>query len=207
MIVVVEQYNSHKYEHLLDQMFRQRARVFHERLGWDVTVIDGRERDTYDDQAPVYVLYTDDDTRVVKGSLRLLPTTGPTVLADVFSDTLPAGAHLCSPGIWECTRLCIDDRSVKGERDKLHVSLVLVVALAEIAAKVGIRSIVGNLDSSMLRLYRHIGCEVEVLGATGRYGRPVYLGLFPVAEPIIERLRQKLDGPALARSPRETLAA
>jgi acyl homoserine lactone synthase len=192
MIVVVEQYNAHKYSDLLNQMFRQRARVFRDRLGWDVRVEDEKERDRFDDQAPVYVIYADDQAKVVKGSLRLLPTTGPTVLSDSFSDTLPADADLCAPGIWECTRLCIDDASFGSERDRLHACLVLLVGLADVAVKAGVQSIVGNFDAAMLRLYRHLGCKVDILGVTGRYGRPVYLGLFPVAEPIVERLRRKL---------------
>ena len=45
MIVVVEQYNAYEFSSLLDEMFRLRARIFHERLGWDVQVADGKERD------------------------------------------------------------------------------------------------------------------------------------------------------------------
>ena len=93
MIVVVEQYNAHEYSRLIDQMFQMRARVFRDRLRWNVNVVEGRERDKYDDEGPVYLIYTDERAREVKGSLRLLPTTGPTLLADIFSDTLPAGVH------------------------------------------------------------------------------------------------------------------
>ena len=85
MIVVIQQYNAHEHSDLLDEMFRLRARVFRDRLRWDVQVADGKERDKYDDERPVYLVYADDESRKVKGSLRLLPTTGPTVLADIFS--------------------------------------------------------------------------------------------------------------------------
>jgi N-acyl-L-homoserine lactone synthetase len=51
----------------------------------------------------------------------------------------------------------------------------------------------------MLRLYRRIGCEVEVLGSTQRYGRPVYLGLFPISETILRRVKDRLPD---ARPPR-----
>ena len=89
MIVIVEPHNAGKHAHLLEQMFRMRARIFHDHLGWDVVVKDGMERDKYDEQSPVYIIYTDEDGHRVKGSLRLLPTTGPTLVADFFSDTLP----------------------------------------------------------------------------------------------------------------------
>ena len=84
MIVVIEASNAHNYASLLDAMFRLRARVFRDRLRWDVEVRDGRERDRYDDKGPVYIIYTDDEAREVKGCLRLLPTTGPTLLKEFF---------------------------------------------------------------------------------------------------------------------------
>src|SRR5580704_753348 len=128
MIVVIERYNAHEYSHLMDQMFRLRARVFHDRLGWDVEVADGKERDRYDDEGPVYIIYADDEARQVKGSLRLLPTTGPTVLADIFSDTLPDAVNLSAPTIWECTRFCVEDHgtSRRGHREELIASGVLI---------------------------------------------------------------------------------
>jgi acyl homoserine lactone synthase len=105
MIVVVEPHNASEYSNLTDEMFRLRARVFRDRLGWDVPVVDGKERDKFDDEGPVYLIYADDEAREVKGCLRLLPTTGPTVLTEFFADTLPEAAEFSAPTIWECTRL------------------------------------------------------------------------------------------------------
>jgi N-acyl-L-homoserine lactone synthetase len=64
--------------------------------------------------------------------------------------------------------------------------------LGEVAIKAGIESIVGNFDPTMLRVYRRIGCEVEILGCTRRYGRPVYLGLFPISEQILQKVQSRL---------------
>ena len=193
MIIIVEAHNAEKYAHLLEQMFRQRARIFHDRLGWDVIVKDGKERDRFDDENPVYIIYTDDAGRKVKGSLRLLPTTGPTLLADFFSDTVPDAAHLAAPTIWECTRFCLDeDIWQKDKEDILFASTVLLVALGDLAVLAGIESIIGNFDASALHLWRRIGCEVEILGSTARYGRPVYLGLHPISAAIVSRIKKKL---------------
>ena len=212
MIAVIEQYNAHEYSRLMDQMFQMRARVFHDRLRWNVRVVDGRERDKYDDESPVYVIYTDDRKREVKGSLRLLPTTGPTLLADIFSDTLPAGVHLSAPTIWECTRFCLDDRSLaSGPGYQLLLdSTALIAGSFEVAMRAGIETIIGNFDSSMLRLYRQLGCEVEVLGSTLRYGGAIYLGSHRLSESIVNKLRRRLDNlrSAIVRSPdRRMLAA
>ena len=209
MIVVLEQHNAHKYPYLIDEMFRLRARIFRDRLNWDVQVTDGHERDKYDDEQPVYIIYSDDEAREVIGSLRLLPTTGPTLLADVFSDTLPDAVHLSAPTIWECTRFCLDDKLLdRGQQHEiLFASAVLLEAVGEVALRAGIESIIGNFDASMLRLYRRIGCEVEVLGSTLRYGLPVYLGLHPISEPIIRRIKAKLTDTRLAFATRREIAA
>jgi acyl homoserine lactone synthase len=194
MIVVVERYNAREYSGLLDEMFRLRARVFRDRLGWDVEVTDGKERDKYDEQGPVYIIYADETARTVKGSLRLLPTTGPTVLGDIFSDTLPDAIELSAPTIWECTRFCVADSGTPGRRhrEELISSGILIAALGDVAIRAGIEAILGNFDSTMLRLYRRIGCEVEVLGSTERYGEPVYLGSFPISEPILRKVKGRL---------------
>src|SRR5205814_3225941 len=151
VIVAIEPHNACEYPNLMDKMFRLRARVFRDRLGWDVQVTDGKERDKYDDEGPVYIIYADDETQEVKGCLRLLPTTGPTLLADIFADTLPDAVHIRAPTIWECTRFCLDDSIADSDRERvLFTSAVLIAALGDIAIKSGIDSIIGNFDSPML---------------------------------------------------------
>ena len=200
MILVVQQHNAHQYAGLLNQMFRLRARVFRDRLHWKVEVVDGMERDGYDREDPVYILYTDEKQQRLIGSLRLLPTTGPTLVADFFADTVPDSARLTSPFIWECTRFCLDEDFLgNGNREELtFASGILFAALGEVALEAGIQSILGNFDARMLRLYRRVGCEVEVLGSTERYGPTVYLGGFPVSEAILHNLMARLR---IARAP------
>lgn len=65
---------------LLDEMHQLRARVFAGRLGWQVRIAQGRERDEYDALDPTYILALT-DCGDVAGCARLLPTTGPTMLS------------------------------------------------------------------------------------------------------------------------------
>jgi hypothetical protein len=67
----------------IDAMFRNRAETFSDRLGWEVVVKDGYERDCFDDANPLYLVSVDPDTEQWWGSLRLLPTTGPNMLRDM----------------------------------------------------------------------------------------------------------------------------
>ncbi len=67
-----------------EEMLRGRARVFRDRMKWDVSVHDGKEVDWYDLNAdPIYIVSLNGDGHVV-GSLRVLPTVGPTMLAREF---------------------------------------------------------------------------------------------------------------------------
>src|SRR4051812_38342699 len=79
MIRLVQGSRRSLFPQEIDEMHRLRAQVFHERLGWDVEVRDGWEIDRFDALDPLYLLSLDDDGHV-RGSLRLLPTTGPNML-------------------------------------------------------------------------------------------------------------------------------
>ena len=98
----------------IDEMFRLRAQVFRDRMGWDVVVKDGWEIDRFDELDPLYLLCLDDH-EVVRGSARLLPTTGPNLLNDVFSELLPGGNPVRSALMWESSRFSVD-RSALAER-------------------------------------------------------------------------------------------
>ena len=166
MIVVVEAHNAEKHARLLEQMFCLRARIFHDHLGWDVAVKHGKERDKYDDQNPVYIIYTNDDGCEVKGSLRLLPTTGPTLVADFFSDTLPDAADLMAPTIWECTRFCLDENVWQKDKEEIvFAATVLLVALGDLALREG------SNRSSEISMPQRCTCG-DVSGARWRYSAP-----------------------------------
>ena len=73
---------------LRDSMFRDRADQFKTRLNWQVEVDqNGFERDEYDALNPLYVIW-ESPQGLHQGSLRLLPTTGCTMIEDHFSHLL-----------------------------------------------------------------------------------------------------------------------
>jgi acyl homoserine lactone synthase len=148
MIHVVEPSAYENYENYLDEMYRQRTRLFSEKLEWEVSVDDkGREIDEFDHMSPVYLLAICPTTKRLKGSLRLLPTTGPTLLSQAFGATVPDGADVCSPLIWECTRLCVEEYSVENRSrlaGGLRTSFELLIALGEVGIRSGLTVFVVN---------------------------------------------------------------
>jgi acyl homoserine lactone synthase len=107
-----------KHAHLLDQSFRLRKKVFADQLGWKVSVFGPFEKDRYDSLYPAYLIWCDEGRTQLYGSVRLMPTTGPSLLYDVFREIFPQAYDLIAPSIWEGTRMCIDEEAV--ERDFGH---------------------------------------------------------------------------------------
>jgi len=74
------------FPELANEMFQDRKSQFCDAFGWDLEVDAlGREIDKYDLMNPLYVILRDKSGHHL-GSGRLMPTTGPTMIADHFSD-------------------------------------------------------------------------------------------------------------------------
>lgn len=174
----------HAFPRLRDSMFRDRADQFKTRLGWEVSVSEaGEERDAYDDENPLYVIWETDDGRH-GGSMRFLPTTGRTMLNDHFPQLLQ-GRALCNPGIWECTRFCL----ARGAAPR--VSAALMLGGAEIGLGLDLDFSVGVFDARMVRIYSRLGWPPAVLGSMGEGRDTISVGLWHFSEAVAQRLCDK----------------
>ena len=79
MIITVDGLNKDLFQPLLEDMFRLRARVFADRLGWEVNIEDDMEIDQFDHMDAAYVIGVDEDMNVISCA-RVLQTTGPHML-------------------------------------------------------------------------------------------------------------------------------
>src|SRR5574337_1617620 len=125
MLKLIEGSYSSFFPRESDAMFKNRAEVFSARLGWDVVVNNGYERDRFDDLNPLYLVSVDPETEGYWGSLRLLPTTGPNMLRDVFPQLLDDNGHVESATIWESSRICAIDVEGQPDRGRGGVNYVL----------------------------------------------------------------------------------
>lgn len=176
---------------LFDQMFRARAAVFHDRLGWDVTVRDGWEIDHYDEnEEPVYLVLMEEQKRLI-GSLRLLPTTGPTMLCNEFADFFDEPVDVTSPSVWECTRFCVHPASHgDGAEKRRSVSAALLIGLCDLGLSSGVEQIVGLYENRMTKIYARIGWSPVPIAAARRSDLTV--GVWDVSGEARRRMKDRL---------------
>ncbi|WP_129951657.1 MULTISPECIES: acyl-homoserine-lactone synthase [unclassified Rahnella] len=99
---------SRRNQTLLLSMFQLRHRVFKQRLKWDVESFNEQETDRFDTIDTDYIITTDINNNV-KGCVRLLPTTAPYMLSEVFPDLWQSQAPLpCSASVCELSRFSFE---------------------------------------------------------------------------------------------------
>lgn len=191
MIRIVQSKNKEKYSQEMDQMHKLRASVFSDRLGWEVEVIDGWEIDAFDALDPLYLISLD-DLGQVRGTLRLLPTTGPNMLRDVFHCLLPDGLVIESSRIWESSRFSVD-LAHPAERSANRLNRVtgeLLAGIVEVGMLAGLTHVVSVYDARMARVLKHAGCPADLVGEPQRIGGVMtYAGLFATDEEMLARIR------------------
>jgi acyl homoserine lactone synthase len=147
---------------------RLRHRLFVERLGWDLPSCHGMEYDAFDTPAAEYLLWLDDagDTR---GAVRLLPTTQPYMLQELWPDMI-ACEPPCSGLVWEATRFGCD-RDLDAPIRRRAVAEMLC-GMQEFGLRRGIEKFLAVMQLRLLkRVVVDAGCEVTVLGPERTIGR------------------------------------
>jgi acyl-homoserine lactone synthase len=105
MIHIITADNRCHFHHALMEMHRQRKAVFIDDLKWRLEETAGFEIDEYDSADAVYLIEADAPRAPVSVSARLLPTTQPHLLSEVFPQ-LCAEAPPTGATVWEATRFC-----------------------------------------------------------------------------------------------------
>ncbi|MDC0738510.1 acyl-homoserine-lactone synthase [Cognatishimia sp. SS12] len=210
MIITVDGLNKHLFQPLLDDMFRLRARVFSGRLGWEVNIENDMEIDQFDRMDPAYIIGVDDEMNVISCA-RVLQTTGPHMLSDVFSAILCGEPPVRSANIWESTRFCVDTERLKNRESKTAVSRAtseLMLGILEYAQASGITDIITVIDPIMDRvLKRSNNAPHGYVGQTVPMGKVKALAaLLDCTDERIQRVREFADIKGEIFIP-ETLAA
>ncbi|HEY0300243.1 MAG TPA: acyl-homoserine-lactone synthase [Rhizomicrobium sp.] len=162
MVAVVTANNRHKFSLLIDSMHADRKRIFVDALKWDIPVREGKyEIDQFDNDDAVYLLALDDKKETHLGSVRLLPSSKPHLLGDVFPSLCDNGVPR-GDDIWEITRLCTAPQ-LRGREAWLARSY-LAVGMVEFALLYGINKYTCVAETSWLSSIMAVGWECEPLG-------------------------------------------
>ncbi|MFM6993130.1 MAG: acyl-homoserine-lactone synthase [Rhodoferax sp.] len=163
-----------------DGMFRLRYETFHTRLGWDVTVEDGMERDHFDTRSTVYIIGKASD-QSIDACWRLLPTTGPYMLRDTFPELLHGQAAPQAVDCWELSRFAVAaDRVQSGTEGFGELTVALMAESARFALQHGIHRYVTVTTTPIERLMKRQGLHIH------RIGPPIRIGMVMTVACVIE---------------------
>ena len=194
MLLVAHGSEIASHADIFEQMYRLRAEQFSRRRGWRVDVQDGLEKDRFDDLNPLYICVLGNNQNLL-ASLRLLPTTGPHMLSDVFPEVMGEAGIVRHPLIWESSRFCVNTKAVRefGADGINTITRQVLAGLFQTAHEAGIRNVISVYDVFVERILRRAGCSFERLGPVVKYDdlRTVG-GLFEVSESVITALRVDL---------------
>lgn len=192
-------------------MHEIRKRTFYDRLHWQVKTLRGCEIDEFDALNPLYLVSIGPDG-AIHGSLRLLPTTGPNMLADVFPELLPDDLRIESATIWESSRFSVDQEAASERSENLlnRTTGELVTGIVEVGMLAGLTEVVSVYDAMFARILKRANCAAELIGKPKRIGDIMgYAALFEISDRMLRNLRMAagITGSVLEEKSIERLAA
>ena len=150
---------------MVTRVARYRHEVFVRRLGWTLGCPDGWEYDQFDREDTVHVVALDKRTGEIRGVARLLPTTRPYLLSEVFPGLLHGLPAPASAKIWELSRFAavnVNARcSTRNGQFSSRAAMVLLRATLMCAAELGARELVSVSPIGVQRLLNRAGFLVN----------------------------------------------
>jgi len=157
-IHVISSANRHLYEPMLDSYFRIRHEVFAKERGWKaVERSDQRDIDAFDRPDTIHLVAIDGD-RVVGGQ-RLVPTTSPHMLSEIFPDLASVRGVPVGPTIWEASRYFVVRERRSGRTD-----CTMLAGVQEFGLDEGITHYSAVIETWWLPRLHEAGFVVRPLG-------------------------------------------
>ena len=147
---------------------RYRHKIFVEQLGWQLPIGfagRGSERDQFDRSDTIYIVARSSEGAIC-GCARLLPTTRPYLLGEVFPHLMSGQSVVSAPDVWELSRFAAlaevpDFKAIDGGASNARV---LLAAAVEWAARHRVRRLIGATYVSMERFFRRLGVHAHRAG-------------------------------------------
>lgn len=160
-------------EELLVGLARYRHKVFVETLGWDVPTQMGMELDQFDRPDTVYVVARDQGRLV--GVARLLPTSRPYLLDEVFPQLMNGTPPPKSEDVWELSRFAAAGRQPSSGQLSSSTAIGLLHAAQDCAVRHGASRLIMVTALGVERLLRKAGFRAYRAGPPQIIdGQPVF---------------------------------
>jgi N-acyl-L-homoserine lactone synthetase len=174
----------------LMEMHRDRKQVFVDRLGWALPALGSwLEVDQFDDDFAVYLLAREEERH--QGSVRLLPSTRPNMLATLFEDLCPGGVPK-GEDVWEISRLVTNPRECTGA-STLKVHRLLALALVEFARLNAISRYNIVAEARRVPTLLAMGWDVHPLGLPTHYrGEDLQALQIRIEDDTLRRVRRRV---------------
>jgi acyl homoserine lactone synthase len=172
----------------IESMQQLRSSSFVKRLVWSMEDGESRESDEFDELDTLYVLSL--KQRSVVGCLRVLPTTGATLLKTKYAELFETSVCISSPLIMEFSHFAVASGAPDGvtERYVCRTTVDLAISMCEILCEAGIQKCIALFDERLFRIYRRIGWAPEVVAHSRDLRASV--GLWSVTREASERMRE-----------------
>lgn len=147
----------------LNQIFSYRYCVFVERLNWTLPSAGaGLEVDQFDRDDTYHVCVRDAGATI--GYARLLPTTEPYLLSEVFPELMDGASIPRSPAVWELSRFCsVDLRSPSESRRQADFwgCQAVLRAAVQCALEHGVSRLIAVSAVAMERILSRLGVNAS----------------------------------------------
>lgn len=185
----------------ISDMHRLRLRVFGQRLDWEVQISGDMEIDEFDALHPAYLIQRSSDNRI-QGCVRMLPSTGPTMLRDTFPILMGGAPAPASPTVWESSRFALDlpsDRATTAH-GLASATYELFAGMIEFGLSRQLTDIVTVTDARMERILRRAAWPLRRIGTPHAIGNTLAVaGYLETSIESLARVRTAggLAGPVL----------
>ena len=197
-VFIVDWSNRKLFQQQMEQHFRLRHEIYVVERQWQSIArpID-IEMDAFDTEHAIYLLALDSSGDVIGGS-RLIPSTRPHLLGDVFPH-LAKGNPPRAPAVYEWTRFFIAfPHRATGKSARLAGEVLC--GLMEASLQLGVRQISVVCEAFWPARLRTLGWTVEVLGEQlALDDSEIVAALIEVTEAALEGTRRfySIEGPVL----------
>lgn len=156
---------------VVDALYKIRKSIFVDMHGWDLRVVDGRERDQFDTAAAVHCALFRDSELI--GGFRATRTDHDYLARSVFPQLAAVKSYPQRADVWEISRFGVLPSNDRLETAKVNYSLMFRFAQVRAAS-----ALVALADLTYERFLRTLGIR------TRRYGPPQIIGADKAGEPL-----------------------